>query len=100
MDKLSNIKHMLHMLKYDKEYSDLSGYVADIEYLITQNTSLVGALKTANDAYYELAAEHREFKKQYAETAQKMKRLTENRKKYIHTMQQIKTLASGGEVRG
>jgi len=80
MDKLSNIKHMLHMLKYDSEYSDLSGYVADIEKLLKENESLLG--------------ENREIKQQYIQTGNKLNTYKKANQKKKLAMQHISSLAS------
>ncbi|MFS0904146.1 hypothetical protein AB3N02_13915 [Priestia aryabhattai] len=93
MDKLSNIKHMLHMLKYDKEYSDLSGYVADIEYLIKENKELTDERRV-------LSEENREIKRQYVETSSKLKAYKDRNKINSLALQQISILANGGKVKG
>jgi hypothetical protein len=89
MDKQAIVKDMLHFLEYDKEYSDLAGYVPAIK-----------AILKDSEQKQALENELREVKKSYLQTIEKMKSYQKRNKQHKAVLEQIKLIANGREVKG
>ncbi|WP_374187467.1 hypothetical protein ACEPPU_24265 [Priestia aryabhattai] len=77
MSSQKAVERLIHDLKYDEEYADLSGYIKDLELLVKENKNL-----RENDDSTALKRElfksqqsYKALKKSYAQTANKLKRI-------------------------
>lgn len=100
MDKLSNINYMLHFLKHDKDYADISGYASDIEWLLAERKQLIEDLAHVTEMNAGFASENRQIHQQYLQVISKMKAYKKRNGEQKLALEQIKALAGAGKVLG
>ncbi len=92
MDKQKVIDQLIHTLEYDADYADLSGYAKDLKMLVKENKELA-------DERAVVYKENQQLKRQYVETANKLKSYQEINRKRSLALKQISVLANGGVIK-